>query len=178
MAHLYFTRHGQTFWNVENKICGATDIGLTETGHQQAEELGKEILRQQLKIDEILYSPLSRAADTAKHISEITGIPMREEPRLVEQNFGKYESTARNGEEFKAAKANFICSFEGGETMLHLAQRIYNLLDDIKKEPEKVYLLVAHNGISRVVNSYFYEMTNEAFAAFGIKNCEIREYEW
>lgn len=178
MAHLYFTRHGQTFWNVENKICGATDIGLTETGHQQAEELGKEILRQQLKIDEILYSPLSRAADTAKHISEITGIPMREEPRLIEQNFGKYESTARNGEEFKAAKANFICSFEGGETMLHLAQRIYNLLDDIKKEPEKVYLLVAHNGISRVVNSYFCEMTNEAFAAFGIKNCEIRKYEW
>mgnify|MGYP002802186719 CR=1 FL=1 len=30
MAHtLYFTRHGETFWNVENKICGATDIALT-----------------------------------------------------------------------------------------------------------------------------------------------------
>src|SRR5699024_5234191 len=29
---LYFTRHGETFWNVENKICGATDIGLTPRG--------------------------------------------------------------------------------------------------------------------------------------------------
>ena len=178
MAHLYFTRHGQTFWNVENKICGATDIGLTELGHSQAKELGEKILQQEIHIDEILYCPLSRAADTAKHISQITGIPMREEKRLTEQNFGKYESTARNGEEFKAAKTNFICSFDGGETMLHLSQRIYNLLDEIKQQPDKVYLLVAHNGISRVVNSYFYDMTNEEFAAFGIKNCEIRKYEF
>ena len=121
MAHLYFTRHGQTFWNVENKICGATDIGLTELGHSQAKELGEKILQQKIHIDEILYSPLSRAADTAKHISQITGIPMREEKRLTEQNFGKYESTARNAEEFKVAKTNFICGFDGGETMLHLA---------------------------------------------------------
>lgn len=45
MAHLYFTRHGQTIWNVENKICRATDIELTELGHKQAMELGEEILR-------------------------------------------------------------------------------------------------------------------------------------
>ena len=28
--YFYFTRHGQTIWNVENKICGATDIALTD----------------------------------------------------------------------------------------------------------------------------------------------------
>lgn len=39
MGFFYFARHGQTVWNVENKICGATDIALTEKGHQQAEEL-------------------------------------------------------------------------------------------------------------------------------------------
>ena len=30
-ATLYFTRHGETFWNVENKICGATDIAVSYT---------------------------------------------------------------------------------------------------------------------------------------------------
>ena len=35
MGHVYFTRHGQTIWNVENKICGATDIALTELGCEQ-----------------------------------------------------------------------------------------------------------------------------------------------
>ena len=37
---LYFTRHGETFWNVENKICGATDIALTPKGEEQAAALG------------------------------------------------------------------------------------------------------------------------------------------
>ena len=41
MGHLYFVRHGQTVWNVENKICGATDIELTELGHKQAIETGR-----------------------------------------------------------------------------------------------------------------------------------------
>ena len=35
---------------------------------------------------------------------------------------------------------------------------------------------IAHNGIARVVRSYFCDMTNEEYAAFGIKNCEFVEY--
>ena len=54
MGYFYFVRHGQTIWNVENKICGATDIALTEKGHQQAIETGNEILKQGIKADEIL----------------------------------------------------------------------------------------------------------------------------
>ena len=61
--------------------------------------------------------------------------------------------------------------------MLHLAQRIYNLLDEVRAS-DKTYILVAHNGISRVVQSYFYEMTNEEYAAFGVKNCAILKYEF
>lgn len=179
MGHIYFVRHGQSIWNVENKICGATDIALTELGHEQAVETGKKFIEQGLTADEILYSPLIRAAETARHISEMTGIPMRMEERLREQNFGKYESTARNGEEFKHAKRQFACRYEGGESMLHLAQRIYNLLDDIKAESEeKTYILVAHNGIARVIQSYFYEMTNEEYGDFGVANCTIMRYDF
>ena len=47
MGKVFFTRHGQTIWNVENKICGATDIELTELGHQQAEELGRKLAEEQ-----------------------------------------------------------------------------------------------------------------------------------
>lgn len=183
MGKVYFTRHGQTIWNVENKICGATDIALTELGHEQAMELGRTIKSMiengEMQVDEILYSPLVRAADTAKHISDVTGIPARVEPRLKEQNFGRYESTPRNGEEFGRMKEHFIDHFGNGETMLHLAQRIYNLLDDIKRESsDKTYLLVAHNGIARVIQSYFYDMSNEEYAKFGIKNCQLMEYSF
>lgn len=176
-THFYYTRHGQTIWNVKNKICGATDIELTELGRMQAKELGEKLLAEGIKIDEILYSPLIRAKETAEYISKASGIPMREEVRLKEQCFGKWEGTPRDGADFKVAKANFVNSYEGGESMLKLAQRIYNLLDEIKND-DKVYLLVAHNGISRVIESYFRDMTNEEYSAFGIKNCEFRKYEF
>lgn len=178
MGHFYFTRHGQTIWNVQNKICGATDIALTEQGHMQAIALGREIAAGSYDINKILYSPLIRAAETARHISEETGIPMAKEPRLTEQNFGKYESTPRDGAEFKAAKAHFIDCYDGGESMLQMAQRIFNLLDDIKAQPDTVYLLVAHNGISRFIEAYFRDMSNEEFAAFGIKNCALQRYNF
>lgn len=82
MGCVYFTRHGQTVWNVENKICGSTDIELTELGHKQGIEVGKFIANSGIKIDEILYSPLIRAAETARHISEETKIPCKMEIRL------------------------------------------------------------------------------------------------
>ena len=70
-------------------MCGATDSPLNRiSGHKQAIELGEKIKSENLQIDEILCSPLSRAADTAKHIAEITGVPLRVEQRLKEQNFG------------------------------------------------------------------------------------------
>ncbi|MCR5102202.1 MAG: histidine phosphatase family protein [Butyrivibrio sp.] len=174
---LYFTRHGQTIWNVENKICGATDIALTDLGRQQANELAEKIKSENIHIDKILYSPLIRAKDTALIVAEKTGIPAQEEVRLTEQNFGKYESTPRNGAEFQEAKRSFINHFESGETMLHLAQRIYNLLDEVIADKDNTYLLVAHNGIARVVQSYFNDMTNEEYSAFGIRNCQLVEFD-
>ena len=58
---IWFVRHGETVWNVENKICGATDSPLTERGHQQAIDMAEKIKCMGIKADMILYSPLSRA---------------------------------------------------------------------------------------------------------------------
>ena len=174
---IWFVRHGETVWNVENKICGATDSPLTERGHKQAVETGEMIKKMGIKADSILYSPLSRAKDTAAHISEICGIPMREEIRLIEQKFGKYESTPRDGKEFHEAKKQFLNRYDGGESMFQMAQRIYNLLDELKENGGD-YILVAHNGIARVVHSYFNEMTNDEYASFGVKNCSVSEYRF
>lgn len=178
MHSIYFARHGETVWNVENKICGMTDSPLTEKGRQQARELGRKVRESGVRIDEILYSPLSRTADTAKAVAEATGLPARCEPRLREQCFGKYEGTPRDGAEFRISKTHFADRYDGGESMMQLAQRIYNLLDELRQEENKTYLLVAHNGIARVVESYFHDMTNEEYSAAGIKNCELVEYRF
>ena len=112
---------------------------------------------------------------------------MKVEPRLVEQNFGIWEGTSpRDSEAFRAAKLNFICSYGDGESMFRVAQRIYNLLDELKAEAENAapgtdpptYILVAHNGIARFVKSYFRDMTNEEFASFGVGNCEVCRFDF
>ena len=43
MHCVYFARHGETVWNVENKICGMTDSPLTEKGRAQAAQLGEAV---------------------------------------------------------------------------------------------------------------------------------------
>lgn len=188
MSKIYFTRHGETFTNTKKLVCGAREVALTEEGHEQAIGLGNEIKAKieagEIKIDRIFYSPLSRAKNTALHISEITGIPAEEEPLLIERNFGIYEDKSRESPEFRSSLRTFAMSYGreiGGESYMRTAQRIYNLLDKLTEETKrtgKTFLLVAHNGLSRVVNSYFYDMTNEEFGAFGITNCQLLEYEF
>ena len=177
MQSLYFPRHGETVWNVENKICGVTDIPLTDRGRAQARALGRRLAAEPTGITRILCSPLVRASETARLIAAETGLPLTVEPRLREQAFGRYEGTPRNGAAFALAKLHFIDRFDGGESMLQLAARIYALLDELRGQDGPV-LLVAHNGIARVVQSYFHDMTNEQFALFGIANCELRRYDF
>ena len=42
--NFYFTRHGETEWNVKKKIQGTTDIPLDEKGIQQAKRLAETLL--------------------------------------------------------------------------------------------------------------------------------------
>jgi len=71
MGYLYITRHGQTVWNVEGKVCGVTDAELTELGREQAAELIRELkMSKDINIDMVIASPLKRANDTAKIIAD------------------------------------------------------------------------------------------------------------
>ena len=178
MGHFFFVRHGETVWNVENKICGMTDIGLTEKGFEQARITAEKIRDEHLDATMILSSPLSRARDTAAAIANATGLPMRTDERLREQCFGIYEATPRDGEEFYQAKMHFIDRYGNGESMFQTAHRVYSLLDEITAQDDQVYILVAHNGLARIVQSYFVSMENDEFAGFGLKNCEIRRYDY
>ena len=179
MGTLYFTRHGETSWNIEHKICGITDIELNEKGKEDARKLAERIMEEKIAIDEILYSPLSRAKQTAFIISQAAKIPANEEKLLLERNCGRFEGTLNTAAEFIAAQKQICNDYGGGESMLRVTQRIYNLLDRLTKENGKTYLLVGHNGIARSVESYFNaELTTEGFVDFRMKNCELRRYDF
>ena len=176
---IYFVRHGETAWNEKDLICGTTDLPLTEKGRCQAMEAA-EAIRQKLKegarIDAIIHSPLLRAKETAACIHEVTGIPMREDGRLAEQDFGEFEGKTRLSDAFRASKRRFADDYGGGESLLRLAQRVYNLLDELLGEGDQAYLLVAHNGIARMTHSYFNSLNNDEYASYRLGNGEVAEY--
>lgn len=172
---LYVARHGETTWNVENKICGRTDVPLTPRGRQQARELAERT--RDCGIDVILASPLQRAYQTALAVSEVTGVPVMTDARLIEQHYGVYEGQDRFDDGFLANKRQFASAYPGGESMLQLAHRLYGLLEEVKeKYAGKTVLLVCHNGVCRMIHTYFEPISNEDFAEFGVPNGYLLEY--
>lgn len=172
---LYVARHGQTVWNAQNKVCGITDVELTEKGIEQAVQLAEII---PADIDMIITSPLRRAVQTGEIIAEKRNVPLHTEKLLMEQNYGIYEGVDRKNPHFLNNKRNFAYRYPSGESMMQVAYRIYGLIDKIKEEyPEKKILLISHGGVCRIIRTYFKDMTNEEFFEYTLKNAYFEEYE-
>lgn len=177
MHTLYVTRHGLTQFNAQERVCGATDIPLTQTGLQQAEEMAKLAASYQ-DIQRIIASPMLRAQQTAQAVSKALQLPIETEHRLREWNYGSFEGKSRLTSGFQEAKQEFGCKMpDGGESVFQLVYRIYDLLEELKTCPENT-ILVCHGGVARVIDSYFYDMTVDRFMHFFMGNCEIKSYHW
>ena len=173
---IYFTRHGETEWNALNKICGLTDIDLTEKGIEQAKELADKLADK--KIDLMIASPMKRAQATAKIIAEKCNVPILIDARLTEQNYGIYEGEDRKCDGFLNNKRHFAYKYPQGESMMQVAARVYSLIDEIKeKYTDKTVLCVCHGGVCRVANTYFKDMTNDEYFNYSLENCGLEEYE-
>ena len=62
-----------------------------------------------------------------------------------------------------------ICGITGEDEIAALNETGVDYAGFVLYEKSKRYV---------TVQSYFYDMTNDEFAAFGIRNCEIRKYEF
>lgn len=173
---LYVARHGQTVWNAQNKVCGITDVDLTEQGIEQAKALALTV--KDKNIDLILSSPLKRAVDTSKIVAQICSIPIQTDERLTEQNYGIYEGVDRKHEDFLNNKRNFAYRYPDGESMMQVAYRVYGLIDEIKtRYTNQNILIISHGGVCRIINTYFRDMTNEEFFNYTLKNAELEQYK-
>lgn len=186
---IFVTRHGQTDWNVLEKIQGQTDIELNETGKKQAEEAGELIKNE--KIDLIITSSLKRAKETAQIINKNFNVTIIEDKRLMERCFGKSEGLRKS--EIKILKQNNPeidevwnynknINYNGMETMHDFCGRIYEFLNEItQKYKDKNILIVTHGGVSVPIICFFkkYSLENlvDKEAIKGLKNCEIAKFE-
>ena len=174
---MLLTRHGQTEWNLLNKVQGKADIELNNTGIKQAEKT-RDLLKNE-KIDLILCSPLKRARQTAEIINQNRNINMIIDERISERDFGEFEGSVSTDFDFNAFwsyKKNL--KYEKAENIRDFFERVYEFLDSIENEyGGKRILIVAHGGISIPIKCYFEGIPNlETLLPLCLKNCEVKKY--
>lgn len=100
-------RHGESQWNLENKFTGWKDVDLTKKGMSEASFSGHALNDNNIKIDSIYTSLLTRAIHTTKIVSKIVGFNFEDvqyDWRINERHYGalqglnKSETAAKYGE--------------------------------------------------------------------------------
>jgi probable phosphoglycerate mutase len=82
-------RHGETAWNVDNRIQGQLDIPLNAVGREQARRVGEALAGEDIAA--IYSSDLLRAFETAAAVAPHIGRSIVPEPGLRERGFGEFE---------------------------------------------------------------------------------------
>lgn len=104
---LILVRHGQSIWNVENLFTGWHDVDLSDQGRAEAEQAGRELLREKLEPNIAFTSVLKRAIRTLWMIMDTTDrmwIPVERNWRLNERHYGalqglnKAQTVEKHGE--------------------------------------------------------------------------------
>lgn len=94
MTRFYLLRHGETEWNQNgNRYCGRSDIPLSEKGKEQAAR-AMDALRD-ISFQAAYSSTLRRSRETAERIALPHGIPVKEDTRIVEIDFGRWEGLTK-----------------------------------------------------------------------------------
>jgi len=151
---LYLVRHGETVWNVEDKMQGVKDSPLTEKGIEHARKLGPTLKNLSMEIDKIYSSDLGRAFDTARLIAEALELDVHKDERLRERNMGMFEGYSWDHvkehfpEEFaKTVSDDNDYRIPGGDTKGEYIEQVSSFLDYVGKQYEgKKILAVTHRG--------------------------------
>jgi broad specificity phosphatase PhoE len=158
---IYFSRHGQTVWNAEERVQGQFDTELSEKGKGQADHNGlvlRDIVRNPEAFD-FVASPLKRTRETMERIRTGMGLDpqaYRTDPQLLEVHFGGWqgftikEISMMSPELLDARhkdKWNFVPPGAGAESYAMLAIRIEVWLKTVARQ----MVCVTHGGVIRTL---------------------------
>lgn len=186
ITKIYFVRHGQTKANKEGLLIGQWDIPLNDTGKQQAKNAGL-ILKNKTeikKIDCIIASPLIRTMQTAKSISQITGVKkIITNNDIMERDEGDWEKKSywevRDTDPkkyYKWLSDPFNIRPPKGESVADLKKRVLKfekyVLNNFKG---KNIIVVSHSGPIRMFLLNILECALEKYWFLKVENGSVSE---
>ncbi len=166
----YLTRHGETDWNIQNRIQGQTDTLLNERGREQAHELAKR-LKDEYEIKSVYTSRQKRARETAEVIGRAIHVTPIVREGLEEISLGSWE-----GYTWKQVREQFPDEYQawytnrryqippGGESYQQLLNRLLPTLDAILNENSGNVLMVSHSAVIMTLMTYLYDTPFEDMA--------------
>ena len=146
-------RHVETEWNQEKRIQGQDDSPITPEGEHQARQWG-QVLAQEMW-DRILVSDTGRALKTAALINTCLKVPLVQDSRLREQNWGEW--TGKRRDVIRKKFAGYLAEQEkkgwefcppGGENRNAVFERSQRALGEAAgKWPGTKILVITHEGV-------------------------------
>ncbi len=152
-THVIALRHGQTAWNVAQRVQGHLDAPLDDTGRWQAKRLAAALA--EAKVQVIYSSDSQRAAATAAPLAHCMGLTVQQEPRLRERCFGVFEGFTHaeietrwppEAERWRRRDPDF--GPPGGETLKGFYARSVQIYTELAtRHPGQVLAVFAHGGL-------------------------------
>ena len=168
MKVLHLVRHGESTWNVDQRVQGQTlTPALTQRGVDQAHSVAVRLEASQAR--RIVSSDAVRARHTAEIIGARLGLRVESSPLLRERHWGVFQGGPRDVALAAEAELAADQPIEGGESRHDVRRRLLALLPELGDEAT---VLVTHGGF-----------ITEALAALGIEpvehveNCSITTVE-
>ena len=134
--------HGQTDDNVAGIRSGWRDPGLTDEGQRQARERG--LLHANDEFDVIFTSDLRRTYETASLMFEGRQIPIVQDRRLRQLNYGDLEGLP-TAEVQDQGPQDMTTPFPNGESYVDLAGRFQSFLEDIQANYDGKKVIIVAN---------------------------------
>ncbi len=160
VTRLCIIRHGETEWNAERRIQGQLDIGLNETGGQQADAAGRWL--RPAGITALYASDLKRAWHTAQAIGRHLALVPQPAPELRERRYGIFEgltyveAAARFPEGYAAFEGrNADYDFAEGESLKTMFARVTGKLQAlVAAHKGETIAVVVHGGVLDIINRF------------------------
>ncbi|MEN8895614.1 MAG: histidine phosphatase family protein [Yoonia sp.] len=147
---LYILRHGETYWNAENRMQGWLNSPLTPKGEAQAAHQGRILQGIDLTGFVMITSPQGRALQTAGIALGPIATEIHTDVRLREIGVGDWAGVCRDGLPMGDGADAFVAQYDAapnGEGMDTLQLRVQDFLDDL----DGPAVLVTHGLTSRIL---------------------------
>ncbi|MFL0375208.1 histidine phosphatase family protein [Paenibacillus amylolyticus] len=173
-------RHGLTDWNAAGRIQGQTDIPLNGEGREQAERLGRRLLKEEYQWDYIITSGLSRAQETGEIISKLLNVPLLEpDARLKERAFGQIEGLTSEERVARWGQAWETLDL-GQEQIADIQIRALAFLEDLwSAYPDQNVLIVTHGAfLANLLTALFKDRYTERIGNLSLTILEKEHDDW